>query len=214
MTGYWRSAPAAIVSASPWTPKSSPWLLASETASTPAVFSASSATGGARKLYFLGWTASPPSVTAVSRLTTATSAAESTGAIDASRPFGSSTSLARSAPSNITSPPNANVTASPLPRIGSRVVVDVVGAVDTVVVDVEVVGAAEPSVPSSRVTAHAAVAPATSTMHAAPTSRRRLRARRRRCARRDAREVARRPAGVTADEGTPRSIASLCACPA
>jgi len=109
-TGNCFSSRAASVSAKPSSPKSSPWLLAIDTASTPAARRASSATAGVRKLYFFG-TGVPRSVIAVSRLTIARSAALSVGAIGARTAAGSFSSFDRRWPSNITSPPNASVTA-------------------------------------------------------------------------------------------------------
>lgn len=79
-----------------------PWLFASPTASTPASLSDVSREGGARKAKALS-AASPLLVMAVSRLTTATSAADSTGVIAARPPF----SAARLTPSACTSPATA-----------------------------------------------------------------------------------------------------------
>src|SRR5688572_12561536 len=119
------------------------------------------------------------SVIADSRLTIARSASDSTGAIGASIPVGFDWSLLRNAPSKWMSPPNANVTACPFPRRGSRNVVVVGGRVEVVVVEVEVTATAFFVTLSERSTAAATVPearPAAST----PATRTRRRVRRRR----------------------------------
>ena len=85
------------------------WLFASVATSTPAARIASSAVAGALKFHSFGIGVAA-SVIAVSRFTMAMSAADRTGAIPASRAFGSASSFSRMWVSKCTSPPNAKVT--------------------------------------------------------------------------------------------------------
>src|SRR5262245_40202379 len=97
--------------------------------STPADASAANARAGARNVNSFD-AGVPRSVIAVSRLTTARSAADRIGAIGASIPVGLVSSCARNIFSKCTSPPNAIVTGWPLPRRPRGAVVVVVdGAV-------------------------------------------------------------------------------------
>src|SRR5690242_18054749 len=86
-----------------------PWLFATVTASIPARMRTPKAAAGARKVNSFGW-AVPRSVTAVSRLTTARSAALSTPKAEPTRP---PLREAPAAPSKWTSPAKASVTGRP-----------------------------------------------------------------------------------------------------
>ncbi len=107
--------PAASVSRRPVGPKSMPWLLATFTTSTPPAARAENALAGARKVNAFA-AGAPRSVTAVSRLTIATSARRRIGAIGASTLAGEAAFRSRMGLSKWTSPPKASVTAFPLPR--------------------------------------------------------------------------------------------------
>src|SRR4029453_13344741 len=79
-TGNLAALAAARESRRPTRPKSSPWLLAMVTTSTPAALGGGGAVGGAREVKALG-AGVPPSVMAVPRFTTARSARRRTLAI-------------------------------------------------------------------------------------------------------------------------------------
>ena len=99
---------AANVSVSPAGPKSAPWLLAIVATSTPAALSAVNAAAGARNVNCFG-SAAPPSVIAVSRLTMARSARDSTVPTGPSVVAGSAASRSETRPSKCTSPAKARV---------------------------------------------------------------------------------------------------------
>src|SRR5919199_53980 len=89
-----------------------PWLLAMDTASTPACRRTVTARAGARKVKSLGWGV-PRSVIAVSRLSTARSADRSTPKALPRRPD----SAAAAEPSKCTSPANASSAVPPPERL-------------------------------------------------------------------------------------------------
>ena len=112
---------AASVSSSPAGPKSRPWLLAIDTASTPAPARATRALAGARNVYFFGCGV-PCSVREVSRFTTVRSAPEKRLSSGASMPAPSAFKRLRRLASKWVSPPKPMVTGCPLP-LGPRGVV-------------------------------------------------------------------------------------------
>src|SRR4029453_7041596 len=118
-TGNLAALAAARESRRPTRPKSSPWLLAMVTTSTPAALRAVRAVGGARKVKSLA-AGVPRSVMAVSRFTTARSARRRTLAIGPKVVAGSADRRDSMAPSKWTSPPKARVTGSPVGSLGSE----------------------------------------------------------------------------------------------